>query len=187
MAENTNEVKGQTNETPETPSVDELTKQIADLTSQLEKSKKALNTASSEAADWKKQFRATQDEATRLQAEKDEEFKALQEKLASYEKQTAMATHKANMIAMGYPEDLAVKRAGLLADGKITEAMAVEKEFIEYFGKQLKAEGMRNTPAPLSGSAVTPSVTKDTFAKMTIRERSELLEKDPELYAQFTK
>lgn len=187
MAENVNETNEQANETPNTPTVEELTKQIAELTGQLEKSKKALNVASSEAADWKKQFRATQDEATRVQAEKDEQFKALQDKLTAYERQTTVATHKANMIAMGYPEDLATKRADLLADGKIDEAMGVEKEFIEYYAKQLKAEGMRNTPSPVSGSAVKPPVTKETFSKMSIRERSELLAKSPELYAEFTK
>ncbi len=187
MAENVNETNEQANDTPNTPSVEELTKQIADLTSQLERSKKALNTASSEAADWKKQFRATQDEATRIQAERDEEFKTLQDKLATYERQTTVATHKANMIAMGYPEELAVKRADLLADGKITEAMGVEKEFIEFYAKQLKAEGMRNTPSPVSGSAVTQPVTKDAFSKMSIRERVELKTKSPELYAEFTK
>lgn len=187
MAENVNETKDTVTEEPKTPTVEELTKQIQDLTSQLEKSKKALNTASSEAADWKKQFRATQDEATRLQAERDEEFKTLQSKLADYERQTAVANYKSGMIAMGYPEDLATKRATLMAEGKNTEAMAVEKEFIEYFGKQLKAESIRNTPAPLSGSQVTPTVTKETFANMSIRERTELRNKSPELYAELTK
>ena len=52
-----------------------------DQSGEIEKLRESLSKSNSEAADWKKQFRATQDEATRKAAEVEESTKKLQEEL----------------------------------------------------------------------------------------------------------
>lgn len=186
MAENTN---GNSTE-PETktePSVEELNAEIKSLKAQLEKQKQAFNNASSDAADWKKKFRDTQDEATRKEADRNEEVENLKKKVAEFERQTSIANQKAALVAMGYPEELAAKKAGYLADNDIQNATLVEKEFLENLQKEMKAASVRGMTTPASGFQTGNTVTKETFAKMSLRERTELKQKHPEVYEAMTK
>lgn len=168
-----------------TPSIKDLTAQIKDLQAQLEKSKQAYNTASSDAANWKKQFRETQDEATRRQAERDEELEALKAKVAEQERATVIATNKAAYIAMGYPEDLAAKKAEFLANGDTASAMNVERDFLNWHDKEMKSASLRNMTTPASGFATDSTVTKEKFRNMSIRERTQLRAEHPEVYDQM--
>ena len=170
-----------------TPSIKDLTEQIKNLQSQLEKSKQAYNTASSDAADWKRKFRDTQDEATRKEADRNEEMENLKRKVAEFEKQTVVATNKAAYIAMGYPEDLASKKAQFLADNDIENAMKVERDFIEYHDKAIKSESLRNMTTPASGFASNATITKDQFKNMSLRERTQLRAEHPDVYEEMTK
>ena len=176
-----------TEEQAKTPTVEELAKQLKEAQSEIDKMKKAYNTASSDAAEWKKKFRETQDEATRAEAERKEREEAMQAKLAEYERQTALSTLTSGYIAMGYPEELAKKRAGFKVDGNIAEELAVEKEFLDYYQKQLKAATVRQTPAPASGFAPVGAVTKEQFKNLSITERTKLKNEQPALYEELTR
>lgn len=181
------ETAEQTTEGKKEPTVAELAAQLKDVQDQLEKSKKAYNTASSDAAEWKKKFRETQDEATRAEQDQKERMESLERKVAEYEKQTALAQLTSGYIAMGYPEELAKKRAGYKVEGDMASELAVEKEFLDFYSKQLKAANVRQTPTPASGFQTGPAVTKETFKNMTIPERTKLRAEHPDLYAELTK
>ena len=187
MAENTN--GNPTNEPEEkaTPTVEELSAQIKALTSQLEKQKQAFNNASSDAAEWKKKFRDTQDEATRKEAERNETMESLQKQVAEFKRQTSIANQKAAFVAMGYPEELAAKKAGFMVDGDVENAMKVEKEFIELHDKELKSASVRNMTTPASGFQTESTVTRESFKNMSIRERTKLRDEHPEVYEEMVK
>lgn len=169
------------------PSIDDLQKQIKDLQNQLDRSKQAYNTASSDAADWKRKFRDTQDEATRKEADRNEEMETLKRKVAEFEKQTVIATNKAAYIAMGYTEDLAAKKAEALADNDIETVMRVERDFIAYHDKELKSASLRSMTTPASGFQTEATITKEKFRNMTLRERTQLRAEHPEVYDQMVK
>lgn len=188
------ENKGVTPETPEAkpeenkqPSVEELMARNAELENLLNQSKQAYNNASSDAATWKKKFRETQDDATRAEAERTEEVENLKKQVADFQRQISISSNVTSLLAMGYPQSLAEKRAEYIADGDIANAMAVEKEFLDYHDRELKAAAVRNTPAPASGFPASSAVTKEQFANMTLRERTEFRQKNPEQYSEFTK
>lgn len=174
-------------EDTKTPSIDELMTQVKSLQTQLEKQKEAYNAASSDAANWKRQFRDTQDEATRKEAEKNEAFEALKKKVAEQERQITLSAHKSAFVAMGYPDDLATKKATFLADGDIENAMQVEKDFIAFHDKAISAASVRAMQQPASGFQSDSTITKEKFANMSLRERTELRQKHPEVYAEMTK
>lgn len=190
MAEEKNvnaEAQEQKPEETKQPTVEELTAKITELENLLTQSKQAYNTASSDAASWKKKFRETQDDATRAEAERNEEVETLKRQVADYQRQITISSNITSLIAMGYPQNLAEKRAGYLADGDTANAMAVEKEFLEYHDRELKAAAVRNTPAPASGFPTNSAVTKEQFANMSLRERTAFRAEHPELYTEFTK
>lgn len=174
-------------ETPNTPTIDDLQKQIKDLQTQLERSKQAYNTASTDAADWKRKFRDTQDEATRKEADRNEEMENLKKKVAEFERASVVATNKAAFIAMGYSEELAGKKAEALADNDIVGAMQVEKDFIAWHDKELKSASLRNMTTPASGFQNEATITKEKFKNMSIRERTQLRAEHPEIYDEMTK
>lgn len=189
MADEVKNTDAPQNEDPKenTPTVAELNEKIKALQSQLEKSKQAYNTASSDAADWKRKFRDTQDEATRKEADRNEEMETLKKKVAEFEHQTAVATHKAAYIAMGYPEELAAKKAEYLADNDVEGAMKIERDFIEYHDKAIKSESLRNMTTPASGFKTNAALTKEQFQKMSLRERTQLRAEHPDVYEEMTK
>lgn len=184
MAEPEN--KTNENTTPEI-TVEALQKKIAELEGLLDKQKKATSAASSDAANWKKQVRDAQDEATRKEAEREEQWAAMEKSLAEYKKREAKAESKSAMLAMGYPEELAEKRAEFLSNDDAKSAMGVEREFIEWYGKQLKADQQRSMGNPASGSKNDSAVTREQFSKMSLAERAKLKAEHPNVYAEFTK
>lgn len=183
---NTN-AQGTEPETELAPTIEDLTKQIKNLQTQLERSKQAYNTASTDAANWKKQFRETQDEATRKEADRNEEMESLKKKVAEFERQTVIATNKASYIAMGYTEELAAKKAEALANNDIAGAMQVEKDFIAYHDKELKSASLRSMTTPASGFQTETTITKEKFRNMSLRERTQLRAEHPEIYDEMVK
>lgn len=191
MADENKNVNAEAQEAEEkkeqTPSNDELLTRIKELETLLDQSKQAYNNASSDAASWKKKFRETQDDATRAEAERNEELESLRKQIEEANKRETVSRTTADLIAMGYPKDLAEKRAAYLADGDHVNAMAVEKQFLEYHDKEMKAAAVRNTPAPASGFPANSPVTREQFQMMSLRDRTQLKNEHPELYAEFTK
>ena len=187
MAENETNVNVNANENGSTPTVEELSEQLKSAQETIEKLKQANSKASSDASDWKKKFRETQDENTRTQAEREEEMNSMREKLANYEKQSLKANYKSSYLSMGYDEALAEKKALLMAEGKYDEAIAVEKEFLVAHDKSLKADAVRNTPAPDGGTRTDATTTLEKFKSMSIAERMQFFNDHPEQYAEFTK
>ena len=88
-----------------------------DQSSEIEKLKETISKSNSEAAEWKRKYQGTLDEATRKAQEAEEAAKKQQEELETLRKEKAIAGYKASYLAMGYEESLAEDTANALYAG----------------------------------------------------------------------
>ena len=149
----TPETTGQPAPAPAAPTVEDLVKQVETLTAAMNKQKKALDNAAADAAEWKRQYRATLDEAARAKAEQDEANAARDAELASYKRKDAVSNKITKYLAMGYPEDLARQSAEAYVDGKDEVVLDLQKQFTSILETNIKASLLSQQPA------VTPGMT----------------------------
>lgn len=145
------------------------------------KLKDALNKASSQVAEYKRQLKEKMTEAERLEAERKEEVEKKDAMLAELIKEKTVAEHKASFLKEGYSDELADKSAVALAEGDFNTVFASLNTFITERDKKMKEE-LLNQVKPPAGGMSKPSVTKEQFNKMSMKERTELYESDKELY-----
>ena len=148
--------------------------------------KNALNKATSEASNYKKQL---QEKMTAEEKEKADQ-KALFDKLVAdneeMKKKIAVTESKAQFIALGYPEELAVSTAEALYNGDNAQIFASIKALLEAKEKQIRADVVTSTPVPPAGAGSTANtMTKEQFNALTVREQMELYQKDPNTYSKF--
>ena len=123
MAENTNidtEKTTQEQPKPETPSVDDLARQIKDLQAKLEKQKKALDNAASDAADWKKKYNSTLTEAQQKENARAEEEKRLRMENEVLKRDKVIGAYSNRALSLGYDADLAAATAEAMANGDMS-------------------------------------------------------------------
>lgn len=149
--------------------------------------KKILSDRNSEIKKLKDEIRSKMDASEREKLEKEEELEKLRQTVADYEKANKTASLKASYLALGYNEELATRRATFMADGDVLNATAVEKEFLAWHDRELKAEKIRSTPAPASNGSGSfeKAVTVDEFRKMGIPEMKALKAEHPEIYEEL--
>lgn len=151
------------------------------------KLKDALNKASSEAANYKKQLREKQSESERLEAERKEADLKKDELLKTLMRDKTVSEHKASFLSVGYDNELASKSAEALADGNFAEIFNGFKSFVESRDKSIRAELLKSTPSPVGGSDGKGVISKEQFAKMNYSERAKFYADYPDLYKEYTK
>lgn len=119
-----------------------------DQSGEIEKLRESLSKSNSEAADWKKQFRATQDEATRKAAEVEESTKKLQEELEELRKERAIAGYKASYLGLGYAEKDADEIAKAMQEGDTTKVLEIQKRHQDALVEKTKQDLLKSTPRP---------------------------------------
>lgn len=169
-----------------TPDIASLEARIKALEGENEKLKQANSNASSDAAEWKKKFRSTQDEAQRAEAERAEMIERIQKENAELKRNQLIATQNAEWLSIGMNADMAKKAAEATADNDFAALMDVMKQFITEHDKALNAKAIKDTPAPVGGPS-SQSVTAEQFSKMGYQERVKLFTENPELYKELTK
>lgn len=161
-----------TNEQNQTPNIDELTQTIkglqdtvTKLQGDLEKQKQATSNASSDAAEWKKKFRETQDEGTRKAAETEDMISGLRSKLADLEMRDTISGFEKNYLALGYDAALARSTAEAMAKGDMASVFANQKAFNEAQTQALKESLLNNMPDLTKGKTPpTPGTDEDKSA-----------------------
>ena len=133
------------------------------------KLKSALNKASSEAAEYKKQLRAQMSEADREKAEREEREKALSEELASLKHDKVVAEYVSQYQALGYDIDLAKSTAEAMANGDMPTVFANQKTFSENMTAKLKAEYIDKQPS-LSKGGVPEAKSKEDLSADAFRK-----------------
>lgn len=143
--------------------------------------KNLLSKANGEASKYKKQLqeKMTQEE---LDAEKRRlKFESMEEELNNLKKQKTISESVAQLVSSGYNEETAKTMAVALSDGDLATALATQKNFLENYKKEVISEALKKTPRPQTGSVGG----EKPFEKMSMEERIQLKNEDPELYAQL--
>lgn len=148
------------------------------------KLKNALNKASAEAAEWKRQFREKQTEQERAEAEAREQAERVEKELAELRKDKQVSTFKAEYLALGYDDELASVAAEAKANGDTSKEFECQKTFNEKREAEFKATLIKDQPTLATGD--TPSgkkMTKDEIISVKdMKERYRLIAENKELF-----
>ena len=191
-ATNINETEVQETQEQETNEVDtgeqDYIDQIAQLKEELRKTKKEKDQASSDAAKYKKAFRAKQ-----TTEEKEAEEIAERQRLAEEEKES-MRKELEHMKAVAAYKSLQEETVEMMIEAvsdKDHQAIAtilnneVEKAVKEAI-KTEKAKWQKENPPANVGTSEGSTVTKEQFLKMGYKARCDFYEKHPDLYKKYT-
>lgn len=182
----------------ENMTLDEINEALADKNfvdpSTLPKSveKSVFDKTASELAKVKKELKALQEssmtDVEKLQAELDK----AKETQANYNKELSKLRAKEIFVTAGLTEKdyASILDVVVSEDEETTKTRA--KSMVDLIAAQkaatekaIKAELLKGTPKPKSGEGDT-GITKEQFEKMNWKERTELKQKDPELFKQLS-
>ena len=152
-----------------------------DSSAEIDRLKAALSKSNSEAADYKKQLREKMS-AEELKAKEDaEKWDELIKERDALLREKTVAGHKANYLALGYDEKLAIETAEAMANGEIEKVFANQKKHLEAVEKKIRADVLKDTPKPEGGKG-SEALTKEQFSKMSIAEQFKFSTEHPEEY-----
>ena len=155
-----------------------------DSSAEIDRLKAALTKSNSEAAEYKKQLREKMS-AEELKAKEDaEKIEELIKERDALLREKTVAGHKANYLALGYDEKLAIETAEALANGELDKVFANQKKHSETVEKKIRADVLKGTPKPEGGTG-SETITKEMFSKMTIAEQLKYSVDHPEEYKQL--
>jgi hypothetical protein len=129
---------------------------------EVEKLKRLLSKANSEAASYKEQLRAKQTETERAAAERAEADKAMREELETLRKEKRVSDYTAKCVALNMDADLAGKTAAALADGDMESVFDCLKDFVDATVTRLNNEALNRQPNLSTGVPPTKNTTVDT-------------------------
>ena len=133
------------------------------------KMKEALSKANSDAAEWKRKYRATLDDAKRAEEERAEENKKRDEELEQLRKERAVSKLEAQYLAVGYSAELASATAQAQADGDTATVLANQMKFIEETKKNIEAAALGKQPPITPGQPPKGESDDDKLAKTMLK------------------
>lgn len=154
-------------------SADEKLKAIFELeednssTEEMARLKRAVDKATSEAADYKRQLRAkqTDDEANKAAAE--EKQRELTEKYEALLRESNLSKHAAKFKSLGFGDSEAAEAAEALLDGDFDKVFAATAKAKTEFERTIRADVVKNsTPRPEQGSGGKTQMTKEEILKI---------------------
>ena len=162
---------------------DDHSAEIADLG----KYKDATDKATKEAAEYKKQLKALQEQQKTGNSKADDTIAELQKQVAELTRQNTIASYTAQFAALGYDAELAEATAIATADGDVATVFANQRTFLEAHDKQTKADILKQTPKPGQGGTgkQAPVMTLEKFRKLPPEERATYASQYPEEYAKL--
>lgn len=144
-------------------------------------SKAVFDKTSSEAASYKKQLREKQSDEEAKAAKEAEEKAALLARLEELEREKTVGTYTTAYLSLGYDEKAAKATAEALAKGDMETVFANHKTRNENREKALRAELLKQTPPPASGTP-DKGMTLEQLRKMSPKERYDYSVSNPEEY-----
>jgi len=118
---------------------------------EVEKLKRLLSKANSEAASYKEQLRAKQTETERAAAERAEQEQKMRDELEMLRKEKRVSDYTAKCVALNMDADLAGKTANALADGDMDSVFECLKNFVDATVTRLNNEALNRQPGLSSG------------------------------------
>lgn len=98
----------------------DLQRQIKEMETKYQKLKKAMDNASSEAADWRKKYTATLSEAEKAEADRAEAERTLREENEALKRDKVISSYSNRALSLGYDADLAAQTAEAMANGDMS-------------------------------------------------------------------
>lgn len=162
---------------------DDHSAELADL----EKYKDAVTKANHDAAEYKKQLKALQDQQKSGNSKADDTIAQLQKQVAELTRQNTIASYTAQFTALGYDAELAEATAIATADGDVATVFENQRKFLEQHDKDTKANILKQTPKPGQGGTgkQAPAMTLEKFRKLPPEERAAYASQYPEEYAKL--
>lgn len=117
--------------------------------------KSLLDKASSEAADYKKKWKAASSEQERKAIEDAEQQAQMQEELKTLRRASKVSEYEKQHLALKYEEKEAREIAEALYDGDMDTVFRLQKKHEEALQKSIKADLMKQMPTPPSGNQTT--------------------------------
>ena len=150
----------------------------------LGKYKEATDKATREAAEYKKQLKALQDQQKTGNSKADDTIAKLQEQVAELTRQNTIASYTAQFTALGYDAELAQATAIATADGDVATVFENQRKFLEQHDKDTKANILKQTPKPGQGGTgkQAPAMTLEKFRKLSMQERMAFANEFPDEY-----
>ena len=158
--------------------VDALLKlDLPDNSAELARMKSALDKATSEAADYKKQLKGKMSEDEAAAAEREAKWAEMEAKLQQLQEEKTISTYKASYLAMpGFDEKLAEDTAKALAEGDMKTVFANQQKASAAHEKKLRAEMVKSDPKPEgAGGGNEETNTAVEFAKKLGKQRADAL------------
>lgn len=156
----------------------------SDGSAEIERLKNALTKSNSEAADYKKQLREKMTAEEAKAKEDADKWDELQSKYDALLKESTITKNKARLLGLGYDDALATEVAEAMAEGDTDKVFAAQKKHLDSVEKKIREEAMKGTPKPTGGSG-SNTVTKESFAKMSLAEQYQFSKEHPEEYKQL--
>jgi len=178
------QTQSQNNDTDNNQSVEQM---LAEVMAENKRLKKAVDKASSEAANYKKQVMSTKSEADKAAIEKAEKDASIKAELEELRKESKINGFKANFLGSGYSDDLAQKAAEAMYENDTDALFQLQKQYLSEHDKAVRAKLMKDMPAPAIGNDESVSMTKAEFEKLGYRDRLKLKQEHPTVYHQLTK
>ena len=181
QGDNQEEHKEQDNkQEPEQPNIEELLTQLKQTQAEVLRKKNAMDKVMSENKNLKDQLRQRMSADEKVEEAKKEAEQRQKEYVAGLESRLKKIEAERKYTEMGMASDLAKATAEADINGDRDAVLANIKKWTDSLIKAKEAEWLRTRPAPQSGG--DGSVTKEQFDKMTLAQKSELYERDPETY-----
>ena len=155
-----------------------------DGSAEIDRLKAALSKSNSEAADYKKQLREKMTAEEAKAKEDAEKFDDLQSKYDALFKESIITKNKARLLALGYDDALATEVAEAMAEGDTDKVFAGQQKHLDSVKKKIREDAMKGTPRPEGGNG-SPTITKESFSKMSIAEQYKFSQEHPEEYKQL--
>ena len=151
------------------------------------KYKDATDKATKEAAEYKKQLKALQDQQKTGNSKADDTIAQLQKQVEELTRQNTIASYTAQFTALGYDAELAADTAIATADGDVAKVFENQRKFLESHDKDIKADILKQTPKPGQGGTgkQAPVMTLEKFRKLSQADRMKFAAEFPEEYAKL--
>jgi hypothetical protein len=145
-------------------------------------SKELYDKAASDTANYKKQLKASMSEAEQKAMADAEERKAIQEELEKLRAEKTIAENSKGLIALGYDDKTANEVATAFMNGDFSAVIAAQAKFLEVQKKEVLATAVKDTPAPPVDNGNSVVMTKEKLQAMSVQDRLEFSQKNPEEY-----
>ena len=146
--------------------------------------KDQFDKAASDAAQYKKALRERMTEEEAQKARNDEEMLAIRTELEQLRTEKAIGENAVKFLELGYDQKLAQSTAAAMIAGEMDVVFKNHAKFLVDREKALRAEILKDTPAPPAGSGDSKK-TKADFQKMSLVEKQKFARENPDAYKEF--